>query len=55
MHSDVTEGGLVFENALNLSKSGWIDIFNYTISNGLDSSVDMYSIPKRKVMPIARL
>jgi hypothetical protein len=38
MHVDVTEGGLVFEDALNLSKSGWFRAFCYTISNVLGSS-----------------
>jgi hypothetical protein len=38
MHVDVTEGRLVFPEALNLSKSGWFGTFNYTISNVLDSS-----------------
>lgn len=39
MYTAVTGGGLVFEEPLNLSKSGCFGAFNYTISNVLDSSV----------------
>lgn len=61
MHSDVTEGGLVFDEALNLSKSGWFRTVSYAISNVLDSSgitsLRLKCIPARiwRYLPIATL
>jgi hypothetical protein len=45
------KGGLVFEEPLNLSKSGWFAAFNYTIYNVLDSSDNLsFALSVRRSM-----